>query len=150
MRFRPAVLATPSISSAYRQGLGALRGTDRARIECRNTRDLRGSIDLDSALKSSDPQQPRWDYGIGLRKDSRSDRIVWLEVHPASPGDIEEIRRKVSWLRTWMAGAPRLRALPSQLVWMASGKVTLVKTSPRFRRLAEDGVRFAGRMLRLS
>ena len=68
MRFREAVEKTKSLADAYRPGLQALKNVDRKRIECGNTNNLAGSVDLDGALSNSHSKDPRWDYGIGVRK----------------------------------------------------------------------------------
>jgi hypothetical protein len=84
MNFRSAVQATPALAKALKNGLQALHPSDRKRIECKNPRALAGSVNVDAALKNDLPNAPRWDYGVGVCIDKNGDRVIWIEVHPAS------------------------------------------------------------------
>jgi hypothetical protein len=101
------------VAEFYCTGLGALEPTDRQRISCRNTRLLTGSINVDAALRASQPTASRWDYGLGYGS-GRRERAIWVEVHPASSHHIDDMLKKLTWLRTWLRDeAPRLRKLDS-------------------------------------
>ena len=76
MRFDDAVKQTPDVADALQPGIQALSGPERRRVRLRNKRSLRGSINLDDALSEAQPHAARWDYGVGLRADSRSDRAM--------------------------------------------------------------------------
>ena len=146
MGFRSAVAGTAALRDAYRAGLQALKSVDRARIRCANPRNLTGSVDLDSALAQSHPNEARWDYGIGIHKGQDGDIVVWVEVHPATSRGAEEVCRKRSWLTQWLeSSAPLLSRMARRYVWVASGKVVLPPNSPQRRRIAADGIHFAGR-----
>jgi hypothetical protein len=150
MRFREAVEQTEGLAEAYRRGLGALQKIDRGRIQCRNTRNLAGSVNLDEALADSHPNDPRWDYGIGIRNNRGSDRVTWVEVHPASSSHVQDVLDKFAWLRRWLASsAPLLNGILAEYVWVASGSVHIPPDSPQRRRLALQGIRFAGKRLRV-
>jgi len=150
MDFRDAVTRTQGLEGAYRAGLQALRRADRARIDCTRPDSLTGSFDLDSALALSHPDAARWDYGIGVRNGRGRETVTWMEVHPATSRGAEEVCRKHRWLTQWLeASAPLLRKLPREFVWVASGNVHIPLNSPHRRRLASQGVRFAGRTLHL-
>jgi hypothetical protein len=150
MIFRDAVAGTPALKHAYREGLHGLRRADRTRIVCAETRDLAGSINLDEALAMECPHDPRWDYGIGLRKRGRPAYIVWVEVHPATVRGANEVCEKHSWVKRWLSeSAPLLNSMASQYVWIASGKVAIPNSSPQRRKLAARGIRFVGRTLRI-
>src|SRR5439155_14191995 len=95
MTFRQAVEATPNLGpDAFRPGLQAL-GAYSARIRCRNPRKLKGSVDIDAALQATDPSGHRWDYAVG-HSESGSDRVYWVEVHPASDHGVRELLAKVA------------------------------------------------------
>lgn len=150
MTFQDAVARTSALKHAYQKGLQGLRSTDRAKITCAKTRDLTGSINLDEALAMACPHDPRWDYGIGVRKNGRSEYIVWVEVHPATARGAGEVCEKHSWLKQWLAAsAPLLNGMDSQCVWIASGKVALPDSSPQRRKLAAKGIRFVGRVFHI-
>ena len=146
MAFRDAVLATDGLNDAYHPGLQALRSVDRQRITCARPRDLTGSVNLDAALSDALPNDPRWDYGVGVSKRQHSESVVWIEVHPASSRHIQAVLRKFSWLRQWLAGsAPLLNRMPAKFVWVASGRVAIPANTPQRRRLSASGIHFAGR-----
>lgn len=148
MRFDDAVKQTPDVADALQPGIQALSGPERRRVRLRNKRSLRGSINLDDALSEAQPHAARWDYGVGLRADSRSDRAIWVEFHPASSLHVDQIIRKCEWLRGWLSSrAPELDQLTPRsgaLKWVATGSVALQKGSPQFRRVAAGGIEFCG------
>ncbi len=150
MRFKNAVEKTEGLAEAYRLGLRALKKTHRERITCKNTTNLSGSVDLDEALCDSHPDDPRWDYGIGIRDSQSSDRVTWLEVHPASSSHIQDVINKFAWLKQWLSSsAPLLNRMPAEYVWVASGGVHIPPNSPQRKKLAIQGIRFAGERLRM-
>jgi hypothetical protein len=90
MTFKEAVEATPHLGAvAFHNGIRALAPADRDRIECARTRNLSGSVNIDSTLRPHFPNTRRWDYAIGYRRGT--DTVLWIEVHPASQGDISEV-----------------------------------------------------------
>jgi hypothetical protein len=150
MRFRTAVEATEGLGAAYRPGLQALRNSDRDKIRCTNTWRLAGSVDLDRALSSSRPNDPRWDYGIAVSRSRDSDTVTWAEVHPASSTHLQAVLNKFAWLQQWLtASAPLLRKISVEYVWVASGRVHIPNNSPHRKRLSAEGIRFVGRLLQL-
>lgn len=145
MNFRSTVKATPALAKALKDGLQALQQSDRSKIECKNPRALAGSVNLDATLRDSLPDMPRWDYGIGVHLDKNNDRVIWVEVHPASTLHIDAILLKLQWLKSWLqTDAPKLEALPREFVWVASGAVAIQPGSPQRKKLAENGLVFAG------
>jgi hypothetical protein len=150
MGFRSAVAGTAALKDAYREGLQALTSTDRARIRCASPGKLTGSVDLDSALARSHPDEARWDYGIGVSKGQHGDSVTWVEVHQATARGVAEVCRKHTWLIQWLrSSAPLLSGMAARYVWLASGKVALPPNSPQRRKLAAKGIHFAGRILPL-
>jgi hypothetical protein len=150
MTFKDAVIGTKSLTNAYRPGLQGLREIDRNRIDCKNPRSLRGSNNLDEALKDAHAQEPRWDYGIGVNVNRGTDRAIWIEVHPASHHHVDEVLTKHRWLKGWLASsAPLLNQIDAEFVWVASGNVSIPPNSPLRRKLDARGVRLAGARLHL-
>jgi hypothetical protein len=145
MTFKDAVIGTEGLASAYRPGLQGLREVDRNRITCKNPRSLTGSVDLDEALKESHPHDNRWDYGVGIAIDKKTDDVIWIEVHPASSHHIEEVLKKHRWLLGWLASsAPLLGQMNAKFVWIATGKVSIPQGSPQRRRIGELDIHLAG------
>lgn len=150
MRFENAVGKTKGLEDAYRSGLQALRRRDRRRIVCRTPRKLTGSVYLDEALAraGSHGNDPRWDYAVGFRESQKDDRVIWLEVHPASSHHIQEMFDKLAWLKRWLASSARsLQQMPAEYVWVSSGKVAIPASSRQRREVAARGIRLAGERL---
>jgi hypothetical protein len=150
VRFERAVNEVAALQGAYCQGLQALSGEDRQRVRRRIPGSVTGSINLDSALKHSLPNEPRWDYGIGVARSRGRDKAVWVEVHPASSQHIDEVLRKLAWLKDWLKRTARaLDAMSQEYVWVASGRVAIPAGSRHRKILAQKGLRFAGRQLEI-
>jgi hypothetical protein len=150
MRFRDAVDSTPSIRGFFRDGLQAIRNVDRDRLRCSMPRNLRGSVDVDSALKPTFPSDSRWDYAIAIRRRSRPEYVIWLEVHPASSRHVDEVLRKLQWLKDWLeTAAPAMRGLPGEFRWVSTGRVAFRRGSREEKRIAQKGLRFPTKQLDL-
>lgn len=144
--FREAVEAVPSVADAYAVGLRGLTDAHRRLVDCKDPRRLTGSIDLDAALVADYPNDPRWDYGIGLRDGSR-EHAVWIEVHGAQTSKVREVIRKLQWLKRWLAGdgEPLGRLTDGtgpnpSFVWLASGRMSLPHTTRHAKLAAQHGV----------
>lgn len=145
MTFAQAVHATPSLTSAMLPGLQALSKAARSKIDCSDTTVLVGSVDVDTTLQPDYPTAPRWDYAVGVG-DGKKDRIHWIEVHPANTKNVDEVIAKLRWLKDWLpTHALALHQLRGDFIWIASGEMRILKTSPQFRRLASTGIVLRGR-----
>ncbi len=154
MTFADAIRNSSLLTQAFKNGLQALSPADCQHVVVDNTRQLAGSLNLEDALRSSYPNPPIWDYGIGHRRaahgEHTSDFVYWLEVHPATDGDIEPVLRKLTWLKSWLEkSAPALAKLPRQFVWVSSGKTAFTQRSPQAKRMAEQGLLHVGSHLRI-
>ncbi|HUY31557.1 MAG TPA: hypothetical protein VMV69_02170 [Pirellulales bacterium] len=58
MTFKDAVRGTAGLEKAWRSGLGAIASVDRQRIIVEGTLQLRGSVDVDGALKDAKIRSP--------------------------------------------------------------------------------------------
>ena len=118
---------TPHLQNAWTQGLGALRRQDRPHVTAEDTRLLRGSADVDSALQAYEPHAHRWDFGIGYRHTNRhKDCVYWVEIHTADDKEVKVVLDKLLWLRAWLTGAGRLlNQFESDFVWVSSGATSL-------------------------
>lgn len=144
MRFQEAVTTSNDVADAFQPGLQALLATDRNRLSFRNTRKITGSINLDAAVADLYPNAARWDYGIAIKKTETKDKAVWVEVHPADANQVQKMIDKLAWLKSWLNNsAPNLMGITendSPYVWVASGRVSLQKTSPQAKKLALAGI----------
>lgn len=148
MTFQAAVRAIPEIQDAWKAGLQALRPADRQRIVARATRQLRGSVDLDSALRDAYPNAQRWDYGIAIRPTKSVETILWVEIHPATDGEIRTVLAKLAWIKEWLRNcAPSIDAFRREFIWISSGNTSFTQRSPQAKRMAQAGLRHVGRLL---
>lgn len=151
MTFKDAVRKTPGFEGAWRSGLQALHGTDRQHVEADDAQRLSGSVNVDAALTQSHPNDPRWDYAVGHRPTNRKEEVVyWIEIHPASNGDIKVVLAKLIWLRSWVRkSAPHLQAMKKVFVWVSSGKTSFTLSSPQQKQFALLGLRHKGRVFKI-
>ncbi len=153
MTFKGAVEATPQIKDAYRPGLQALRKPERKRVSAEDDRQLTGSVDLDRAVKDAHPNDRRWDYAVAHRPGnwSRGREIVyWIEIHPATSGDVGDVLAKLAWLRKWLsANSPALHKMRCEFIWISSGKTSFTAGAPQQRIMAQQGLRHRGRHFRI-
>ncbi len=134
LSFKSAVEAVPDICRSYRKGLQAL-GNNAKFVEADNNRLLSGSVDIDASLKDKYPEEARWDYVVGY-----DERSYFIEVHPASTSNINEVVNKKLWLERWLeAEAKPLKAIKAnvQYYWIPSGKVAILKNSKQRLNLAK-------------
>lgn len=149
--FRRAVQNTHELGEdAYCSGLRALTDGDRERIVLGEASIL-GSVNLDAALRQHYPNAPRWDYGIGIQKSKPW--ALWVEVHPAGTSNVDEVLKKLAWLKDWLAHSaqPLYNLTPQQSAyhWLATDGVHINPNSPQARRLAEAGLTMPRKVLNL-
>ena len=151
MTFKTAVEATPEIQNAWKRGLRALRAADSQRIDAEVTRRLSGSVDLDTTLSESCPNDPRWDYAVGYRSNGGGgETVYWIEIHPASSGDVNTVLRKLEWLKKWLADkAPKLNEMRKDFLWISSGRTSFTLSSPQAKRFALLGLRHTGQRFKI-
>lgn len=150
--YQRAVAQTPQLGAvAYHFGLKAIRGKYGKRITF-VTAQILGSVDLDATLESHYPNDSRWDYGIGVQKDGKA-LALWVEFHPAQTSNVEEVLKKLRWLKNWLgAHAPALLEItPSKSAyhWLATNGVHIIPNSPQARRLAQEGLTLPRKTLNL-
>lgn len=145
MTFEEAVKKAPApVSGAYKPGKRALGGYSGKILSRRGS--FTGSIDLDTALKRHPHGQGNpWDYGLGYELAAK-ERAIWLEVHPASDGEVGVMVKKLEWLRAWLKDHGKdLRALTGSGIadtyfWAATNGVAITPNSPQARKLASSGM----------
>ena len=154
MKLEKVIQQIDAIRNFYKKGLHAVLKGDRKKIRCKyskNTRRIIGSLYLDEVLKPLYPNSFRWDYGIGWKQDSKKEYVVWVEVHPATPGEVKTILEKGKFLTHWLQNEGK--ALSSLAIRLISGLLPVqflfLRNSPEARSLAQAGVRFPHKILYL-
>ena len=140
MNFTDAIKNIPEIAQGLKRGLQALGGNSN-KVVVRETRDLTGSVDIDTCLVKRYPNSPRWDYVFGYR-----DRVYYVEVHPAdNTRKVREVTAKSQWLKQWRKRSARsLEDLEGQSTyhWISTGKtLSSLKRGKYLQMLAQNGIR---------
>lgn len=142
-------------SAAARAGLlahsgkGALDSSYRSMVEA--SASFTASLDMDEAFLHSEPQAPRWDYGLGIAEAGDIEKAFWLEPHPASStGEVQRMLAKLEWLKAKLAlpQFAELRQLTQRAgaagnpvyIWLHSGANRILPNSREARLLASKGL----------
>ncbi len=138
-KFEKAVLATPEVSDCYQQGLKALGNYSR-KVELSDVRKAEGSVDIDTCISALYPHANRWDYSLGYDNEA-----YFVEVHAAKTIEVSTVLNKLQWLKDWLNDkAPELNNMKAKkrtpFYWIQSGKFDILKTSPQYRRLVNEGL----------
>lgn len=151
MKFKDAVDKTPGLQQFYKSGLQALRSRDRSRVTVEDSRSLRGSVDIDTALLHIDPNGHRWDFAIAYKHLDRAKEVIyWAEFHTASDSQVNIVIRKALWLLNWLReGGKLLAQFESDVVWVSSGATTFTLSAPQKKRMAQTGLRHVGGTLQI-
>ena len=139
MNFTDAIRSTPEIAECLRNGLQAL-GAYSGKIRVLKTRDLIGSVDIDTCLEKRYPNAHRWDYVFGYEN-----HIYYVEVHQGNTGEVEDVIAKFSWLKQWRKrSATSLENLKGRSTyhWISvKGTASIGKRSNHRRKLDQSGIR---------
>lgn len=138
--FKSAIEAIPAVAHKYQGGLQGLKPPHRQKLKSGNI--ARGSIDLDAALETSYPNDPRWDYGIGLPYQENEEQVLWLEPHHASSGQAKRVVNKLKALKAWLQShAPALSRMHRHFVWQTTNNVSQADTKQRFALAEQAGIK---------
>lgn len=148
MIFKDAVEATPHLAGKWKSGLQALRAEDRSHVQPNDPRKLRGSVDVDTALKRV-PEHAyahRWDFAIGFQHTNRTGEFVyWVETHTGSDSQISVMLDKLKWLQDWLAGDGKpLAGFECDFIWAPSGSTSFTKGARQVKALAGKGLTYTG------
>jgi hypothetical protein len=142
MSFQNDLLTVAGLQDAYRPGLQALRGNDHNHVTAKNPNQISGSADIDTALVSQYPSRNRWDYVIARRTGRVTEKLYWIEIHPAhSTAEAKVVVQKANWLKQWLAGPGNaLASYERELIWVPTAAVAFHSSSPQAKTLVQAGV----------
>ena len=147
MNFKDAVMSTPTIVNCLKAGLQALGGNS-SKIMVHTTRDLKGSVDIDTCLKDDYPNSPRWDYVFGYK-----DKVYFVEIHQGKTSEVDNIISKCDWLKQWLkSSANSLEQLKDRSFyhWISTkGTASIAKGSRHRRKLDQKGISGPSAVLRI-
>lgn len=144
------------------EGKGAIKHQYQAGIASSDSFKFTGSVDIDEGCRSAEPESPRWDYGLGMKRSSENECAIWVEPHPASStGEVAKIIAKLDWLERKLEQPDfkGLKALTSRAAqagvlrfhWLAmTGDIRIRPGSREAAILTKRGLRLPTRYLALS
>jgi hypothetical protein len=148
--------STPTALSANcNNGLGAIKGEHRTLLQFSNTRAVTGSLDYDKAMTAAGDKGEKWDYAVGYKAGAKNEHCIWVEVHPASTGEVKKMLGKLAALKAWLKadGKPLLELTPVEknpFVWICTpAGVSIPGNGKERRALAQAGVRGPMKLLQL-
>lgn len=142
MSFKAAIENTPLLEKAFKNGLQAL-GSNSSKVKPTDTKKCEGSVDIDTAVKSTYPNAPRWDYALGYDGTTH-----FIEVHTAKTDEVKPVLKKYQWLKDFLIeDAPELNKDPKHFHWIASGGNHILKGSVQARQLAQSGINLVGQLI---
>lgn len=136
MSFQEAIEATPLLKNALQNGLKAL-GSNSSKVKPSDPRKCEGSVDIDTAVKSTYPNDSRWDYALGYDGTTH-----FIEVHTAKTDEVKSVLKKLEWLKEFLSkDAPELHKEPKRFHWIASHGNHILPNSSQARQLATSGIK---------
>lgn len=145
MSLNKALIDESSLRQYVQNGCGAVAGEHRGLITDELKQTVLDSLNLDVATSAEHPGANRWDYILAVR---RRNTLVGVEPHSARDDEIGTVIAKKQHssrvLRSHLKNDWRVSAW----IWVSSGKVKFSKMDPAIRRLDQNGIRFAGRIVR--
>lgn len=142
--FETTVVAIPDIADGYRKGLGAL-GADSSVVSVKSPKMIDGSVNIDNCTQKLYPNDNRWDYVLSYKG-----KAYFVEVHPATEGEVKVMEAKLNWLKKWLKQKARLlddypKGTP-RFTWVHSGKCGIAKTSKEYKKAAMLGLVLKNRL----
>lgn len=143
--FQVAIENTEEVKDGFCIGKQAIKGNDRNKVNAADNNKLQGSLDIDSQVKALYPNSSRWDYAL-----SYNDKIYFFEIHPAETSEIENVVKKVKWLKFWLkTKATEIDKLPKSehpYIWVQSGRYAILPTTKEMRKLTMSGITTANKL----
>ena len=98
---------------------------------------MSGSVDIETCLGDPDEGKARWDYMVGY-----DEAAYFIEVHPADSKHVNEMIKKVKWLKQWLKQNPDIKGLTANkdpFRWVSTNGYNI---KGRYeKRIAENGLK---------
>ncbi len=141
---RASLVPASYLLALVEPGLGAVKKADHKHFTDEVRATFVDSVDLDTALQTKFPEDPRWDYLLGHQGGA----IVAVEPHSARQDQIDTILRKrkaaLEQLRPHLRDGTKI----AKWLWVSSGTVQFADTEKVRRRLDSNGIEFVGKEIR--
>jgi hypothetical protein len=140
-----SLLVNSRWKSLVKSGLNALLARDLALIDVSIRSKVADSLDLDSASKDEYPQSNRWDYILSV---SSTAELIGLEPHSAKDSEISVLILKKKHAAAYLRSHLRDGVKVKRWIWVTHGKVKFSRMDKLQRSLSQNGIFFAGRLLK--
>jgi hypothetical protein len=142
---RTALIHDSKLVPRVRVGIGALGNADVQLIAETERPKIGDSIDLDEAMREDLPNANRWDYLLSIRTINQ---LVGVEPHSARDSEISVViakkRQAIEFLFDHLAPNRRV----GRWFWVSHGSVRFGVMERAKRLLDQNGITFAGHLLR--
>jgi hypothetical protein len=119
-----------------KSGLSALKKKEGAkRIHLSKGSTAAGSVDIDKDCEKAYPEDPRWDYLVGV-VNSKKLIAYYIEVHSAESSQVRKMAEKLQWLVDFVREQEKLAKLTAEYHWVASGRVNIPKHTRQYKQLS--------------
>jgi hypothetical protein len=141
MSFQTAINDTPLLKDHLKNGLRAL-GSNSSKVQSTDNSKCEGSVDIDSAVKSTYPNDSRWDYAVGY-----NGKTYFIEVHSAKTDEVKSVLKKLQWLKDFLTkDSPDFDKERKSFHWVASSGNHILPNSSQARQLAKSGIIVVGQL----
>lgn len=131
-----------SLQENVRDGLAAVQKAHRTYIDVEIRALFADSLDADESLRVGNEQANRWDYLLG---HSSSKKIIGVEPHSASNGEISVVIKKLLAAKVQLRSHLKDGVHVARWLWVASGEVQFLPIEAATKTLAQHGIEFVGR-----
>ena len=144
-RLREALKQTSRLRNLVQDGMGAFASVDVKLIAEDQRSRVGDSLDLDAASRDEHPEANRWDYIISIPDVGE---YVGIEPHKAKDSEIRAVIAKRKHASQYLRNHLRNGYRISRWFWVTHGAVSFSRMDRARRRLDQNGIAFAGRILR--
>ena len=128
-----------------RNGVQAFARADVRLIAATARAQIGDSINLDAAARDEFPEANRWDYVVSVPTMSH---ILAIEPHSAKYAEISVVIAKKRHAVNYLRGHLRAGYWVAKWLWVSHGSVGFSRMERARRLLDQNGIEFAGRLLR--
>jgi hypothetical protein len=145
------VARSKRLAAPLRVGKQALKGEHRKLLEeDRAAAQVTDSLDLDASEKAGHEDKPRWDYLVGVRGSAVGERVVAVEVHPATAKEVKVLLAKKLAAQVVLKAEQQAGLVDGGWHWLASKDIGLTRNTAEARRLQQAGIEFPRQRLVLA
>ena len=140
-QLKDAVNKTEDVTGNFKNGIGAVKSSDKAKISVPDSRKLTGSLNIDDSTKILYPNESRWDYAIEYNGET-----FFIEIHPGETSEVAVVINKLNWLKKWLKEkAPSIDAIKATskppFYWIFTSRFNILPTSKYYKQLSIAGLK---------